>query len=81
MASVLFQNDAKQDQISEIINELSLIDWEKKADMWRGNIVTDGSRGLKISTSNSAIKKAFEKVATKIGLYEKVEKNKGLFSP
>ncbi len=81
VASVLFQNDAKQQQISEIINELSLIDWKKNSGMWLGNIVTEGSRGLKISTSNSAIKKAFEKVAIKIGLQEKIEKNKGLFSP
>jgi DNA sulfur modification protein DndB len=81
VASDLFKNDANKHQISSIINELAKIDWKKNASIWFGNIVTEGSIGLKISTSNSAIKKAFEKVVEVIKLREMFsDVNTGLFS-
>ncbi|RXK61440.1 DGQHR domain-containing protein [Lacibacter luteus] len=82
VASVLFKNKASEAQISQVIKSLSQIDWKKDAEIWRNNIVTQGSRGLKISTSNSSIKLAYENVAREIKLNELVSEIKtGLFSP
>jgi DGQHR domain-containing protein len=76
IASVLFQNSATKEQIISVISELAKIDWKKDSAIWFNNIVTEGSRGLKISTSTSAIKKAFEKVSEKINLEEYIDKKK-----
>lgn len=82
VAAELFKEESDKEKISNIIGKLAKIDWNKTAPIWAGNIVTEGSRGVKISTSNSSIKRAFEKVAHEIGLKEDYKEVKeGLFSP
>jgi DNA sulfur modification protein DndB len=50
------------------IKELGNIDWRKSSSLWKGNIVSDGAKGLKIQNSNSTLKAAFLKVKEAIGL-------------
>jgi len=76
VASVLFQNEATKEQITNTIEELAKIDWLKSGSIWQGGIVTEGSKGLKISTSNSAIKKSFEKLSETIKLDEIIPNRK-----
>lgn len=80
VAAELFKNEADAIKVSDIIEKLSKIDWNKTAPIWAGNIITEGSRGAKISTSNSSLKKAFEVVIGKIGLKDH-EIKEGLFAP
>lgn len=54
--------------ISQYIERLANIDWRKEAEIWRGNIVQTGSKGLKIMNSNSTLKAAVNKVCEEIGL-------------
>jgi DNA sulfur modification protein DndB len=55
-------------EVDGYIDKLANIEWEKSADMWQGNIVAKGAKGLKISTSNSTLKAAVEAVKIAIGL-------------
>jgi DGQHR domain-containing protein len=71
IASDLFKHKSTPEQITLAIDNLSKIDWKKDADIWRDNIVSVGAKGiLKISTSNSTIKKAYEKLKEEIKLNE-----------
>jgi DNA sulfur modification protein DndB len=80
VASVLFKNNASQSQISETIDKLAKLNWKKDAEIWSGNIVGNGSKGLKISTSNSSLKSAYENVVKEIELNLLLDKiNVGLF--
>jgi hypothetical protein len=60
-------------EMDQYIKGLGKIDWEKKANIWRDNIVQQGAAGLKISTANSTIKEAVKKVKIEIGLLPKSE--------
>ena len=66
IASELFKTKVTKDIISQVINELAKIDWKKNAPVWKGNIVGEGARGFKISTSNSTLKSAVENVKREI---------------
>ncbi|MES2701357.1 MAG: DNA sulfur modification protein DndB [Bacteroidota bacterium] len=70
VASEVFKAEASAEVISTVIDKLAKIDWRKDADIWRGNIVGEGAKGIKISTSTSTLKKAFEKVKEIIELEE-----------
>jgi DNA sulfur modification protein DndB len=62
IANELFKAKSLPEEIDIYIDRLSKIDWKKDAEIWRGNIVTEGGKGLKISTSNSTTKAAVAKV-------------------
>ena len=44
------------------------IDWRRESDVWQGNIVQEGKKGLRILTQQTPLKNAFEKVCQQIGL-------------
>lgn len=64
----IWQNQEFANNIDIYINKLAEIDWKKDNKLWQGNIVASGSKGLKISTSNSTLKAAVEVVKKQIGL-------------
>lgn len=71
----LCKDQALWDNIDKYVDKLALIDWSKENEMWKGNIVAEGSKGLKIANSNKTLKDAVEKVKVEIGLLTKVEEN------
>ena len=58
----IIQDQNKFPQMDNYIEKLSLIDWRKEAILWQGNIVQQGSKGLKIANSNSTLKEAVRRV-------------------
>lgn len=67
----ILQDDERYQSIDRFVDNLSKIDWRKDAEIWSGNIVQGGSKGLKIANSNSTIKTAILKVKEQIGLETK----------
>lgn len=68
IASEVFQKGFDKELISSFIDGLAKLDWRKSAAIWRGNIIQQGDRGLKISTSNSTLKAAIQEARKAIGL-------------
>lgn len=68
IAYLIWQDKKLSDNMEKYIGELADIDWKKSGELWQGNIVAEGSKGLKISPSNSTLKAAVLKVSEKIGL-------------
>lgn len=64
----IIRDENKFVNLDTYISRLSAIDWKKNSEMWKGNIVQDGAKGLKIATSNSTLKEAYKKVRLSIGL-------------
>lgn len=64
----IWQKPELADNVDKYIDLLAQIDWKKDADIWQGNIVASGIKGLKISPSNSTLKAAVLKVKEEIGL-------------
>jgi DNA sulfur modification protein DndB len=70
----ILRDDEIYQQMDDYIDRLSKIDWRKKADIWKDNIVQKSSKGgLKIMNSNSTLKTAVLKVKEAIGLEQKIE--------
>jgi DNA sulfur modification protein DndB len=64
----IVRDDEKYNEMDKYVDRLAKIDWKKSAEIWNGNIVQLGAKGLKISTSNSTLKAAFNKVKEAIEL-------------
>jgi hypothetical protein len=44
------------------------VDWRRDDDIWKGNIVQEGKKGLRILTQQVPLRTAYEKVCERIGL-------------
>jgi DGQHR domain-containing protein len=64
----IWQDAELSKEVDKYLDLLAQIDWRKDADLWQGNIVASGVKGLKISPSNSTLKAAVMKVKQAIGL-------------
>jgi DGQHR domain-containing protein len=65
---LILSDPQKKANMDTYIEKLSSIDWQKSAPVWRDNIVQQGSKGLKISNSNSTMKEAVRRVKEAIDL-------------
>jgi DNA sulfur modification protein DndB len=65
----ILQDEEKYSHLEDYAEALAKIDWSKNAEIWRGNIVQEGSNGSsKIMNSNSTLKAAVNKVKMAIEL-------------
>jgi hypothetical protein len=68
LAYTIWQDQTLSSKLDMYIDKLANINWRKDADIWAGNIIQEGAKGLKISTANSTLKAAVKKVKEGIGL-------------
>ena len=77
IGNIILKDPVLYAEIDKYIEKLAQIDWRKNADVWKGNIMQEGSKVLRIANSNATLRVAVNKVIEVIGLPTKEENTKG----